>query len=245
MTRLAATWIIPVTLYLGLAATAEAKPKFRVEALEESAPVDIVSEAVRGKLSGKGHRIFDRKGRAYIDLWLASCAETVQARSNLGVNFPQFAEGTLLGVVRYHRKIEDFRGQGCAPGLYTCRYVIQPEDGDHQGVSDSRDFLLLIDAKADRKPDPRSIKELFKLSEKVVGSGHPAILYLMQRLEEEQELPRLVEDKDADLWLLECAVPVRPAAQESAKARKDRKDSEVAPRKPLRLWIVIDGVAVE
>jgi hypothetical protein len=257
--------MIPKTLALllavglGFPGITQGKPKFTVEALKEMPPADVVSEATRGRLTKNGHRILDRKGKPYIDLWLTTCAATVKPKGELGLNFSQFGEGTLLGVVRYHRKTEDFRGQRCAPGFYTCRYVIQPEDGDHQGASDSRDFLALVNAKADTTPEAKSVKELVKLSKKVVASGHPAILYLAEFSEKGEELPRLVEDENAELWLFECVVPVCTVAEttapDDAKASVPNdgpKDAGAGDGKkkakgeqPLRLWIVIDGIAAE
>ena len=248
------TFVLLVTVVLAFPSFTEGKPKFTVEALEETPTADAVSEALRAKLAKNGHRILDRKGKPYIDLWLTSCATTVRPKGELGLNFSQFGEGSLLGVVRYHRRIEDFRGQPCAPGFYTCRYAIQPEDGDHQGTSNSRDFLALVNAKVDTTPEAKSAKDLVKLSTKVITSGHPAILYLAEFSEKGEELPRLVEDENAELWLFECVVPICPAAEESAAdgtktAGENDKGAgggkKAKGAEPLRLWIVIDGIAVE
>jgi hypothetical protein len=59
------------------------------------------------------------------------------------------------------------------------RYWVQPADGDHMGVSQYRDFLLLSAAADD--PDPGAVFEkdpIFALAQKVSGKTHPAVIAL-------------------------------------------------------------------
>jgi hypothetical protein len=194
-----------------------------VEPLKEAPPAEL-SEAVRKELGGEGLRILKNK-QPSLDLWLRKSLPAEAAQSQLLVNFDTLRDGMLVGAVRVHGQGSDFRAQKLPPGLYTLRYGIQPEDGDHQGTADSRDFLLLSAAAGDASPDPVKRDDLLKQSAKVVGKKHPAVLWLVKR-DPGGKVPGIVRDEEHDRWLLECQL-----------TSKDGK--------PIRLWIVVVGKAAD
>jgi hypothetical protein len=136
------------------------------------------------------------------------------------------APGTLLGAVRVHGGGADYRGHRVAAGVYTLRYGVQPEDGDHQGTADNRDFLLLAPAAADPSPEGMKQEDVYKLSSKVSGKKHPAVVYVVKGVEG-AAVPRLVHEEDRERWVLECQTSLAPDG------------------KPLRLWLVVVGKAPE
>jgi len=88
----------------------------------------------------------------------------------------------LVGVIRYpaDSKPHDFRGQALIPGTYILRYGLQPDDGNHLGTSDIRDFLVGCPPEKDVTPKRiEEIKSLFKLSASAAGTTHPAIFLLI------------------------------------------------------------------
>ena len=112
-------------------------------------------------------------------LIFSSAVPTAEPNPSLGVLYPTLRQGGFVGVARFHAGAADFKAQKFPAGVYTMRYAVQPEDGDHQGVTESRDFLLLCAAASDPAIDAMELKELNKLSARVNGKKHPAVLYLV------------------------------------------------------------------
>ena len=84
-------------------------------------------------------------------------------------------EGTLVGAVKIEKDFRDTRGRVIKAGAYTLRYGLQPQNGDHLGVSPFREFLLLSPAKQDADPAPPSHDGLVDLSKQTIGGSHPAV----------------------------------------------------------------------
>lgn len=199
---------------------------YEAQPLDEAAPAGV-SERVRAEMAPKGARVLGEDKKPYVDVWLRKTVPTGTPRDLLGVKYPAIQDGTLVGVARFHAATTEFRGIKVAAGVYTLRYAVQPEDGDHQGTADSRDFFVLCPAADDASPDAMKLEDAVKLSAKVSGKKHPAVLWLARRGEEGDKLPRLVHDGEASRWLLEC---------ETAQGAKAEK---------LRLWVVVVGRAAE
>jgi hypothetical protein len=86
------------------------------------------------------------------------------------------AEGTLIGALKVSRPFRDIRGKTIKPGVYTLRYGIQPDNGDHLGVSPHRQFLLVSPAALDKNPAPQGHDGTVELSKEAIGGSHPAVL---------------------------------------------------------------------
>jgi hypothetical protein len=164
-----------------------------------------------------------RGGKPFVDFWFRTAVPTADPAKGLGILYPTLRQGGLVGVARFHGGSSDFKAQKFPAGVYTMRYAIQPEDGDHQGTADSRDFLLLCQSAADLTPDPVEVKDLNKLSAKVNGKKHPAVLYLVAG--QGGKLPRVLHDETAERAVFEAEAP--------------------AGGKPMRFSIVVVGKAAE
>lgn len=208
-------------LLIPLGVTLLVASDFKVEALKEAAPADV-SEAVRKEVSPAGTRVL-RGGKPFADFWFRGAVPAVDAAKGLGILYPTLRPGGLVGVVRFHAESADFKAQKFPAGVYTMRYAVQPEDGDHQGVTESRDFLLLCSAAADPSPDAMEVKDAIKLSAKMNGKKHPSVLYLVGG--QGGTLPRVVADEAPERSVFEAEVS--------------------AGGKPLRLSIVIVGKAAD
>ena len=211
-------FFIPFALTV-FAARAE---EFAVEPVKEGAPAEV-AEAIRKELAPAGFRVL-RGGKPFVDFWFRGTLPTGESRGGLGILYGMIKPTSLVGVARFHGGSSDFKAQKFPAGLYTMRYAIQPEDGDHQGVTESRDFLLLCPAATDASPETMEPKDLNKVSAKVNGKKHPAVLYLVSG--QGGTLPRVVKDDVAERAVFEAEVPA-------------------AGGKPLRLSIVIVGKAAE
>lgn len=196
--------------------TTTLKTGYALQPLKEGPPSEV-AEAIRALLAKEGLRVLDRKGAPYVDLWLRAELPVQEAKEQLGVKFGDIPEGTILAAARFHKDGADFKGNDFPAGVYTLRNGLQPVDGDHQGVSETRDFILLAPAKADTRAEPVSTKEAVKLSVKGTGIKHPSILYLTRMFEDAKALPRMVEDEERELWILDLEMP-RPA-EKSTKLR--------------------------
>ncbi len=151
----------------------------KVAALKE-APAGVSPE-VKAAISETGYRVIGKAG-VICDVWLAKDIPLKpKFKTSLRIKYP-FQEGELIGVIRYPdgSKPNDFRGQAIKPGTYTLRYGLQPDDGNHLGTSDIRDFLVGCPPKSDKDPKRiADVKELFKLSATSAGGTHPAIFLLI------------------------------------------------------------------
>lgn len=168
----------------------------KVDVLKEAPPG--LSAEIAAAIGETGFRITGKDG-VICDVWLAK--EIVQKpkfKSSLRIKYP-FQPGTLIGAIRYPAgsKPNDFRGQALKPGTYTLRYGLQPDDGNHLGTSDIRDFLVGCPPDKDTSPKRvEDIKDLFKLSASASGSTHPAIFLLIPPPDKPVDAPA-VEHNDA------------------------------------------------
>lgn len=174
-----------LTVAFGLAVLGGGPRVERIAAFTGTALPAPVKEA----LTPEGYRVVDEKGTVLCELWLPKSVPTQKPTGALGVIYPEFAESTFMGVISLPHGGKDFRGQSIGPGVYTLRYALMPDDGNHMGVSEYRDFLLLIPVTADRDPQARlEFAQLVERSKKASGTNHPAPLSLVVP-EEEKNLP--------------------------------------------------------
>ena len=159
---------------LGASAPAEAAPK--VEPL--GAACDGAPAGMRAFLA-QGLKV-SLEGGPELDLWTCKSVPVEHAeKAALGAHYARIREGALIGVVRFLTRWKDAKGQSIAPGTYTLRYAIQPADGNHMGVSELRDFLVLGPVSSDS--DPGAVPErddLYGLGRKVSLTRHPAVMGL-------------------------------------------------------------------
>jgi len=171
--------VTPAALLLVLLIGCAQLPAPASETLTEGPPAGF-SEAQRRDLAPTGTRVL-RAGRPLVDFWFRSLVPTADPHLGPGIRYGFLIPGSRIGAVRVHDGVSDFKGQKIAPGLYTLRYAVQPDDGDHQDVTESRDFLLLCDAAADATPGDLDEKTLRTISARINGKKHPSVLYLTGR----------------------------------------------------------------
>jgi len=202
---------------------------YRAVPLDQKPPAEV-SEKIRAELRPQAVRV-EEGDEPFADVWLRKDVPTREPVPTLGVDYGQLPEGSLLGVVRFHGRTKDFRGNRFPAGVYTFRSALQPQDGDHLGVSETRDFVLLAPVSEDRETAPIPHKELNQLSAKVTGTKHPSVLYLTKVFGKAEKLPKVVEDRGRELWILDCEIPAKGGGEGEKKA--------------VRLGIVLVGRAPE
>jgi hypothetical protein len=83
-------------------------------------------------------------------------------------------EGSLVGALRLGANWTDIRGYTVRPGVYTLRFALQPQNGDHLGISPNREFLLPAPAADDVTLDPVGYDGAVALAKKSSRRAHPA-----------------------------------------------------------------------
>ena len=142
-------------------------------------PGEGVSDSIKAVLQPDCYRVKDPSGAAFVEVWLNKSIPSDKGGSVGGSEFSFIPVNTLVGVIRYAKASADFRGQAIKPGVYTMRFNLQPEDGDHQGASPRRDHLLLAPASADQDAGAKlNFDQEVGLSKQASGTSHPSVLFM-------------------------------------------------------------------
>lgn len=199
----------PLALFLLLCLTCQTPAvadDHKIEPLAE-APAGLAEE-IKGALQETGFRVSNSTG-VVCDLWLAKEVPLKpKFKSSLRVKYPLLS-GQLVGAIRYPEgsKPTDFRGQPLKPGIFTLRYGLQPDDGNHLGTSDIRDFLVGCPPEKDTKPARvEDLKKLFKLSSGAAGTTHPSIYLLIPPPEKPGDKAAVSFDGEKNLTILEATL---------------------------------------
>jgi len=188
-------------LFFALVSGPLAAADFSFEAgggLPEGAPAELAElmhdEAVTVK---------SPSGEAVAHYWGRKAEFEAEAAGGFGIRYDFIPEGAVIALVEFPDEGSDFREQDIPSGLYTLRYSLHPEDGNHMGVAPSRDFAVLTPAaQDDASPESLGFDGLVALTKKV-GNPHPTVARLV--LPWGEETPYLWED-DYEHWILDLSV---------------------------------------
>lgn len=117
------------------------------------------------------------RGDVLLEFWWATQLPVKPGASGAPA-WAGIADGAVVGALRIDTPLPDIRGMSIKPGVYTLRYALQPQDGDHMGASPFREFLLVAPAAIDTAAEPAGYKGAVALAKKTVGKPHPASLSL-------------------------------------------------------------------
>ncbi len=149
----------------------------------EKAPAlsdNAVPTSIRSAVEPTGAKVVRPDGSVLCEIWLRKSLPNGTSTTAKGAGYPQLSESTLVGVISFPNGASDLRGQAIKPGLYTMRYQLLPEDGNHMGVAPTRDFVLLMTANADSDPSAKyDYAQMVKLSSQASGTNHPAAFLLL------------------------------------------------------------------
>lgn len=176
-----------------------------VEVIQEDREAPGVSKEVDALFSPAGLRVLRGTSRTVCEFWPCKEWETIaNFQATSGRLYP-FKPGQLIGLLHFQRRGKDFREQSIKSGWYTLRYALQPIDGNHEGTSPTRDFLVMVRAEDDKSPKPFAMKELLTASAKAAGASHPAMLCLQPSQENGPHRPSMRHIEDRDWWVLQFA----------------------------------------
>ena len=132
-----------------------------------AAPPDDIAAPVKERLAAGGSSA--KVGDATLEFWWV---KSLEAKSKDWSGVP---EGALVGAMRVSSQIKDIRGRNIKPGTYLLRFALQPQNGDHLGVSPYREFMLATQAAEDKDPAPLGHDPAVELAAKTVNITHPAV----------------------------------------------------------------------
>lgn len=172
-------------------------------------PPSELAAPVQAAISSNAIQVAGASG-PYCEIWPAKSIPTAPTPdTSLGVNFGQIPQGTLMAVVKFDGPSADYRNQPIKPGVYTLRFALQPVNGNHQGVSPYRDFVLAVPAAADTSTAALTPDALYKLSEKASGTGHPSVWSLIPADEAPATLPAIAhQQEETDQWVVFFQAPL-------------------------------------
>jgi hypothetical protein len=201
MTRLLLILFLVSSYFVAAAPDGTAKVE-TVGALTEA----TVAEPIRASLSSSGYKVSD-KGKVICEVWFRKEIAT-ESRDVSGAVFGQIPEGGFVGVIHFAEPNMDFRGQTIKAGYYTLRYALILEDGNHQGVSPGKDFVLLAPVSEDKDPNAKIANDqLLKLSRAAAGTAHPSP-WSMVPVSDAKNLPHAVKNEH-DHVILETTVTTK------------------------------------
>ncbi|MFO0797663.1 MAG: hypothetical protein U0804_09295 [Gemmataceae bacterium] len=131
-----------------------------------------------------------------------------------GVTYREIPEGELVGAIEFPTAFTDFRKQELPAGVYTLRFAVQPDIGDHTGTAPHPDFCLLSPAGKDRSAEPVDKKDLIETSSLVNEGKHPAVLLLFPNFDKAAG-PKVVGKGDG-VWVATTRRAVSAAGAKAA-----------------------------
>src|SRR4030095_3177612 len=145
-----------------------------------SAAPEGLSPTLKAVLQSEGYKIVNEQGVTWCEVWVRKEIANIGKPASPDAKYPALHLGQLLGVMKFGAPGSDYRGQAIKPGVYTLRYCLILQDGNHLGAAPIPDFVLLVPASEDTKdPDAvMSTDEVVALSQKASGTNPPAVINL-------------------------------------------------------------------
>lgn len=190
-----------------------ASAQYKLNSSTAPAPQELQA-GVSGDLAANAMQVTGASG-PFCEIWLRkSIPAAASPDKSLGVNFGQIPQGALVGAIKFDTQGADYRGQPVKPGVYTLRFMLEPVNGNHQGVSPYRDFLLAVPAALDTSDAAISTDDLLKLSRKASGTGHPSVWSLVPADSAPATVPAIAhQQEDTDLWIVYFQAPLPTPAK--------------------------------
>ena len=164
----------PVRCIPALALLLAVSPVLRAQApavaRQNDAPPAELADPIEALLAPGGPRV--TIGPKTIDFWFVKSLPLRPGTTEN--NWGAVDEGTLVGAIKLSASHVEIRGKTLKAGIYTLRYGLQPQNGDHLGASPNREFLLLGPASDDNSPAALGHDGAIDLAKKAIGTSHPA-----------------------------------------------------------------------
>lgn len=180
---------------------------FSARIVDRACP-NAIGESIRAVLQPKAIELSD-KDKPVLDIWLR---QDVPLKAD-APKLESIPETTVVGAIQVNESgLKDYKDNDVPKGIYTARFGLQPQDGDHLGTADFSTFFILIAADADKELNGiEKFKPMVKASGKLTGSGHPLILNLRPVSDAKAEAPA-VTDPAPEHKAVRLKIPAKTAA---------------------------------
>ncbi|MGH9426485.1 MAG: hypothetical protein ACRD2L_09305 [Terriglobia bacterium] len=207
--RLRFVVVVALLLCNGVALDARAA-SYKLEAVS-TAPGGL-SSILKTLLQPEGYKVVNDQGVTWCEVWIRKEIANLSKPASPDAKYPALHLGQLLGVMKFSAAGSDYRGQAIKPGLYTLRYCLILQDGNHLGAAPILDFVLLVPAAEDTKDADAimSTDEVVALSRKASGTNHPAVINLAAPPAAASNA--VLEKDELDHWVLKVQSQSKPAA---------------------------------
>ena len=155
-----------------------AEPKLSAK-VEKAAVPEALAEPIRKLLDEQALVVRDEDTEV-MTVWFRTeiPAKATEEQVKNGITYREIPEGTLVGAIHFPEKFTDYRKQTIAAGVYTLRFAVQPDIGDHTGTAPHQEFCLMCQAEKDKSAEPIEKKKLIEVSSLVNEGRHPAVLLM-------------------------------------------------------------------
>ena len=165
-----------MALWLGWACGSSAAD-LTLKVVEKEPPKEL-GDTIRAALQSKALQLLDGDKLAY-EFWFASEIPLKSKPASLEKALDSVAPATLLGAVSIPTARRDYRNDELAAGIYTMRFALQPQDGDHLGTTAYLTFGVLVQARHDPTLDGiTTYRSLVRASARDTTTEHPLTLSL-------------------------------------------------------------------
>lgn len=204
--------VLSLASCLAFGAAAFAQGTYKIETVKGLPGADVTS-AVQTLLQPQGEELLNSAGEVLCKVWFRKELTAATNPDTAGnVLYGKIAPGSLIGVLEFPENAKDYRGQHVKAGYYTLRYELIPQDGNHMGVSQYRDFLLLVPVAKDPGGSASlSFNDCIKLSRDSTDTGHPGIMMMDPISDSVKQFPAIFQDYTQD-WALQETVKVGSAS---------------------------------
>ena len=178
---------------------AAAEPSFSAK-LENIDPPAKLAESVRKLLDPQALVVHDGE-HVVMRVWFRKSipVKANEEQVQNGLTYREIPEGTLVGALEFPSKFTDYRKQELPAGVYTLRFAVQPDIGDHTGTTPHPEFCLICPSEEDKSTAEIEKKKLIELSSKVNEGRHPAVLLLWPNSQKDDAVKVL--DKGDGVWV--------------------------------------------
>ena len=198
-----------VLVLLAGATAAHAQAKYSIKQAKTEPPKEL-KLAIAKLLDDNTVQLLDAKDALICEVWFRKevPAKATEEQVKNGITLREIPETTVLGALRVHKTMIDYRKQKIKEGVYTLRLGYQPADGDHMGTAPNNEFCLPVPAADDKDAELMTPKALQEASTKATGGSHPGVFLLFPPKAKAPDAPTLEKDDMSD-WIVTRAVEIK------------------------------------
>ena len=185
--------LLPLGIVLGMQVVNQTNAADLSLKVIDKEPPGQIGESIRKPLQPKTVQLLGGE-KPVFEFWFSSEVPLKSKPGSSEKALDAIRETTLIGAAAVGSGQRDYKDNEIAAGVYTMRFGLQPQDGDHLGTAEYSYFAVLIPAKNDMQLDGiTTFKAMAKASGKDTASGHPIILSLRPVSSDGGDFPKLNE----------------------------------------------------